>query len=283
MPNTHPLHALVLKLTAQNGGTLHSTVGELAHAAFYATLHAADPELARRLHDAPSRKGFALSPLHGYGQSPADRRFHINPGQPGWLRLCLLDDELFGTFMRHLMTLRQPVLHIGAVRLAISEVLGVPGSHPWVGYTTVAELRALNEAPRRWTLEFFSPTAIRWGQANDGTRRVEVFPQPRPAIASLRSRWDRLAGEQWGKEFEEWVERNIVVGRVHQWQTEPIRYKQNIYIGGVGKLDYHLLDKSNSTSSHANVAHFNRLLHLAFYTGIGYKTTHGLGQVRIES
>jgi len=33
----------------------------------------------------------------------------------------------------------------------------------------------------------------------------------------------------------------------------------------------------------ANVAHFNRLLHLAFYAGVGYKTTHGLGQMRIIS
>ena len=283
MPNSQSLHALVLKLTAQNQGTLHSTVGELAHAAFYAAIQAADAELAQRLHDAPSRKGFALSPLYGYWQSPADQRFHINPGQPGWLRVSLLDDELFGTLMRHLMTLRQPTIRIGEVHLAIGEVLGTPGSHPWVGYTTVEQLRALEETPRRWSLEFASPTAIRWGQADDGTRRVELFPQPRPAIASLRSRWDRLAGEQWGKEFEEWVERNIVVGRVRRWQTEPIRYKKNTYVGGVGELDYHLLDKSNSTSSRTNIAHFNRLLHLAFYAGIGYKTTHGLGQVRIES
>jgi CRISPR/Cas system endoribonuclease Cas6 (RAMP superfamily) len=42
-------------------------------------------------------------------------------------------------------------------------------------------------------------------------------------------------------------------------------------------LDYQLLDASSS----ANASHFHRLLHLAFFTGIGYKTTHGLGQVRL--
>lgn len=47
--------------------------------------------------------------------------------------------------------------------------------------------------------------------------------------------------------------------------------------GGYGKLEYRVLDARNQ----ANVAHLNRLLHLAFYTGIGYKTTHGLGQVRL--
>ena len=47
----------------------------------------------------------------------------------------------------------------------------------------------------------------------------------------------------------------------------------------MGKLEYQALDRSNR----ANVIHFERLLRLAFYTGIGYKTTYGLGQVRLLS
>ncbi|MBK8048914.1 MAG: CRISPR system precrRNA processing endoribonuclease RAMP protein Cas6 [Anaerolineales bacterium] len=47
--------------------------------------------------------------------------------------------------------------------------------------------------------------------------------------------------------------------------------------GGVGRLQYRLLDDRTPQ----NAAHFDRLLHLAFYAGIGYKTTHGLGQVRL--
>src|SRR4029453_17495420 len=142
-----------------------------------------------------------------------------------------------------------------------------PGSHPWVGYTTLDQLRADVDTPERWTLQFESPTAIRWGDADNGTRRVEVFPQPRMAIAGLRTRWDRMSGETWGREFEEWVERNVVVARIWHWEAQQFTYQKQRYLGGLGKLEYRLLDKTNGT----NVAHLNRLLHLAFYTGIGYK------------
>jgi CRISPR-associated endoribonuclease Cas6 len=126
-------------------------------------------------------------------------------------------------------------------------------------------------------LEFASPTAIRWGEADNKVRRVERFPLPRMAIAGLRTRWDRLSGDTWGRAFEEWVERNIVVGRIWSWRTESVRFQGTNYSGGVGKLEYQLLDGR----LRANAIHFERLMRLAFYTGVGYKTTHGLGQVRL--
>ncbi|MCB9148510.1 MAG: CRISPR-associated endoribonuclease Cas6 [Caldilineaceae bacterium] len=277
------LHALVINLIAQNAGTLPGSVGELAHAAFYAAVQAVDPALSARMHDAQERKAFSLSPLYGYWQSPQDKRIHVNTGQAGWLRLGLLDEELFAVFMQHILysglTGGAPTIRLGNVDFAIREVQGSPGSHPWSGYITVADLAALDATSTRWVLEFASPTAIRWEQADNGTRKVEIFPQPRLAMASLRSRWDKMTGDQYGKEFEEWVGRNVVVGRVWNWETEPFAYKRQSYIGGTGQLQYVLLDSSNQSYT----AHFNRLLHLAFFAGIGYKTTHGMGQVRVIS
>jgi CRISPR-associated endoribonuclease Cas6 len=282
---THALHAIVINLMAQEAGTLPGTVGELAHAAFYAAINALDPALATQIHDAQERKAFSLSPLYGYWQSPQDGRIRVSAGQPGWLRLGLLDEELFAVFMQHILySGREPFgrggaasIRLGRVPFTITEALGAPGSHPWVGYTTVEELAALDDAPDRWLLDFASPTAIRWGEADNKVRRVEVFPLPRLAIASLRSRWDKLTGQRWGLAFEEWVERNISVGRIWHWETEPFRYQKQTYGGGVGKIEYRVLDGRNR----ANVAHFNRLLQLGFYAGVGYKTTHGLGQMRI--
>ena len=274
---TTTFHALVIKLVALTAGTLNSPVGELAPAAFYAAVHAVDPALASQLHDVQERKAFSLSPLYGYWRSPADKRIHVRPGQEGWLRLSLLDDQLFAVFMQHLLSSQHPTIRLGECHFAIHEVLGAPGSHPWVGYTTLEQLRALQPDNRNWVLSFESPTAIRWQEADNGTRRVEIFPHPRFAIASLRSRWDKLTGEAWGLEFEEWVGRNVVVNRVWHWETQTFAYQKQNYIGGQGKLEYRLLDDSNREYT----AHLHHLLHLAFYTGIGYKTTHGLGQVRL--
>jgi len=278
---TQSLHAIVINLIAQESGTLPGTVGELAHAAFYAAVDAVDPALATQIHDAQNRKAFSLSPLYGYWQNPQDGRIQVNTGQPGWLRLGLLDEELFGVFMQHILfsgiTGGAASIRLGRIPFTITEALGSPGSHPWVGYTSWAALAALDTTPDRWVVEFLSPTAIRWGEADNKARRVELFPTPRLAIASLRTLWDRTTGDHWGRDFEEWVERNLAVGRVWHWQTEPFRYQKQTYIGGVGKLEYRVLDGRNR----ANVAHFNRLLHLGFYAGVGYKTTHGLGQMRL--
>lgn len=276
---TQSLHALVINLVALQTGDLPGTLGELAHAAFYAAVQAVDPVLAAQMHDAQERSAFSLSPLVGYGQNPKDGRIHVRQGQPGWLRLGLLDDRLFGVFMQHLLTNSHPTIRLGDVHFAITEVLGAPGSHPWAGYTTLDELAALDATPTQWTLEFASPTAIRWGEADNKNRRVELFPQPRMAIAGLRTRWDRWTGDTWGRDFEEWVERNVIVSRIWQWQTQSFGFQKQTYVGGLGRLDYRLLDASHT----ANTVHLNRLLHLAFYTGIGYKTTHGLGQVRIAN
>lgn len=273
--------SFVLNLTALNAGVLNGAAGELAHAAFYAAIRAADPPLAQRMHDAQERAAFTLSPLFGYWRSPQDKLIHINSGQPGFLRVTLLDDELAGVFLRSLQRQTLPVLRLGEIELGITAAIGAPGSHPWAGYTTVAELAALDQTTLNqrdaWTLEFASPVAIRWGELRNGNRRTLEFPTPRMAIAGLRTRWDRLTGDKWGRDFEEWVEHSIAVGRVWSWRSEALRFQGNTYSGGLGRLEYHLLDYDHP----ANAIHFERLLRLAFYTGIGYKTTHGLGQVRL--
>lgn len=60
---------------------------------------------------------------------------------------------------------------------------------------------------------------------------MEIFPQPRMAIAGLRSRWDKLTGNVWGKAFEESVERNVVVSRIWRWETQHFPYQNQRYVG----------------------------------------------------
>jgi CRISPR-associated endoribonuclease Cas6 len=229
------------------------------------------------MHDAQERASFTLSPLNGFVQNHKERTIRFTTGDAGWLRITLLDDQLADAFYQHLLRQTLPAIRLGEMHLGIASVFGAPGSHPWSGFTTVDALRALNHPHTEWAVEFASPTAIRWGDADNGARRIEFFPLPRMAIAGLRTRWDRLTGESWGRPFEEWVERNIVINQIWHWHTESFAFQKQSYRGGVGRLQYRLLDDRTPQ----NAAHFDRLLHLAFYAGIGYKTTHGLGQVRL--
>lgn len=124
--------SFVLNLTALNAGVLNGAAGELAHAAFYAAIRAADPPLAQRMHDAQERAAFTLSPLFGYWRSPQDKLIHINSGQPGFLRVTLLDDELAGVFLRSLQRQTLPVLRLGEIELGITAAIGAP-RQPSVG------------------------------------------------------------------------------------------------------------------------------------------------------
>lgn len=99
--------SFVLSLVAQAQGTLNAAAGELAHAAFYAAIDTADPDLARRMHDAQERAGFTLSPFRGYRRSPDGQTIHVGEGQQGWLRVTLLDDDLSAVLFRFLQ--RQPL------------------------------------------------------------------------------------------------------------------------------------------------------------------------------
>ncbi len=273
------LRALVLRLQARQNGRLDSPVGELANAAFYDLVRRADPALAQALHDGQHRKAFALSPLFGFAQNFQADQIPVQAGGEGWMRVAILDDALFRTFIGHLLDASRPTLRLGSVDFQIVQVLGSPGSHPWVGYLPLADLRNLSPAGDTWTLTFASPMAIGMGKSDAGRRRMELFPHPRAVVAGLRARWDAWSGEAWGRDFEEWVERNVVVSRVWNWRTVVFRYRRQHYVGGIGKVEYRLL----GDPADERAVHLHRLLHLAFYTGVGYKTTHGLGMVRIGS
>jgi CRISPR-associated endoribonuclease Cas6 len=270
-------HSLMLNLVALQPGSLLGPVGELAHAAFYAMIQAVDADLSSQMHDAQVRAAFTLSPLFGFGHEEKGKGIVVQPGQTGWLRVTLLDDQLFAVLVRRLLTQSHPQIQLGKMACAITDIWGTPESHPWAGYTTLAALAAQTEVRQRWVVEFASPTAVRWGEADNGVRRVEVFPMPRMALAGLRSRWDKLTGETWGREFEEWVERNVMVGRVWRWETRPFAFQRQLYTGGLGKLEYRLMDTTDARAA----AHLHRLLQLGFYAGIGSKTTHGMGQMRL--
>ena len=101
-PHFPDLYALIIKLTATQNGRLRATQGHLAHAAFLNIVQQVDPTLSEQLHEMDGRKPFTLSPLQGFGHGHKGQ-LTIGAGQSGWLRLTLLDPQLFQTFIRYFL------------------------------------------------------------------------------------------------------------------------------------------------------------------------------------
>ena len=271
------LNAIVVNLIATHDGRVPLTQGALAHAAFLDLVHAADPDLADRLHDSGARQPFTLSPLRDLpGAHPDEDCYRLRAGHRASLRLTLLDPDLFMAFLRRLLAAGPDLrLRIGDVTFAVESAIGAPGSHVWAGYTTAGELRERAGAEPRIRLFFASPTAINLGQKDAAKQRMILIPAPRFIFGALRGTWNRSTGDEIPLAFETWVDDFVFVREVRNWQTAVYQLKRGVHPGGFGDVTFEALDH------HAvHLRTLNLLADFAFYSGIGSKTTMGMGQAR---
>lgn len=275
--STLSLHAIVVNLIVTHDGHVPLTQGALAHAAFLDLVRAADPELASRLHDSGSRQPFTISPLRDMpGAHPDGEGYRLRTGNRAALRLTLLDPALFTAFLQRLLA-RGPELRlrIADVTFAVESAIGAPGSHPWAGYTTAAGLRQAAGGEPRIRILFASPTAINLGEKGPARQRMVLTPIPQYVFAALRGTWNRLTGDEIPIEFEAWVADYVFVREVRNWQTAVYQLKRGTYPGGLGDVTFEALD---ARSPHVRT--LNLLADFAFFSGVGTKTTMGMGQAR---
>lgn len=282
MTTSPDLYALIIRLTAARDGRLRATQGHLAHAAFFDILREADAPLAERLHSGDGRKPFTVSALEGFGRG-RDGRLFVEAGQEGWLRVTLLDPRLFAAFIGFFLRGNPRVaLRLEQTEFQVSEVLSTPGSHPLAGYATLADLRArwdataLTAAQSTIALDFRSPTAFSLRGGPGAGRRMHVLPDPPLVFGELAGYWDGLTGDDTQAAVRDFAARDVVVSR-YDLATHMGDYGGGrLQIGFAGRAAFEILNHDQPDLAR----HLNRLADLAFFTGLGSKTTMGMGQVR---
>ena len=268
------VYSIALKLRPVREGSIPATAGHQAYAAFLATVRRADRALAEVLHEAPLPiKPFTVSPLLGVPKA-LEGRVAITPAKDYYLRFTVLLPDIFQQFMRRFLTGEaRPTLRLGGVEFLISEVLTTPGASPWSGYTSFAQLWESAKAAEEITLKFTSPTAFNLGTKEWGKHFV-VFPEPALVFRSLLKVWNGYAPLAFAEEpLMEYVAKNVVVKR-HGIRTQMLRYPRHFQVGFVGRCTYGLMGKGYEYEKRA----LNALADFAFYSGVGYHTTMGMGQ-----
>lgn len=274
----HMLYSIVLTLAPTRETTVRATVGHQAHAAFLQTVREADPALADVLHmpNMPLRP-FTVSPLGGVPRARGGR-VRLAPEGEYWLRFTVLYPPVFEQFMgRFLHEQGRPALRLGGALLLIKEILVTPGSHPWAGYTSWAQLAGQARPTPEVALEFTSPTAFGFGQKGWG-KKIVVLPQPELVFGSLVRSWSALAPRALAiarDALMAYVQEHVVVKRLHGLETRMLRFGRSPQVGYVGQVTYGLM-----AGDEAARCQLDALASLAFYTGVGLKTTMGMGQVR---
>jgi CRISPR-associated endoribonuclease Cas6 len=276
--NGDMLYSIVLKLVPTCETTVRATMGHQAHAAFLRTMRESDPALAELLHlpNSPARP-FTVSPLLGVGRAH-DGEVPLSPERDYFLRFTVLYPPIFERFMtRFLKGDGRPVIRLGKAPLLIKEILSTPGSHPWAGYTSWAQLMGEARPEAEITLAFTAPTAFGFGQREWG-KKVMVLPEPDLVFGSLVRSWNNLSPPSLRVDRDTlmtYVEKHVVVKRLRGLKTQMLSFRRSPQIGFVGQVTYGLMAENEAAR-----CQLNALADFAFYAGVGIKTTMGMGQCR---
>lgn len=237
--------------------------GQALHGLFLALMGQDSPEMARRLHDMKGPKPFSLSPLEGECLL-RDGRCLAAAGARVSFRVNLLETDLLGKAAATSWQALQncPHLLLGGATVRVAGVEAVPGP----GFVSFHGLIEAASQSREIGLEFLSPTAFRVERKNF------LFPEPRLVFASLLHHWDAYSDRPLSTSVEGCLD-FITVSR-YQLQTEMVSFSKFKWIGFKGQVVYQL----PQWFTPEQVKALNCLTEFSFYSGVGWKTTMGMGQ-----
>ncbi|MGH2507342.1 MAG: CRISPR system precrRNA processing endoribonuclease RAMP protein Cas6 [Ktedonobacteraceae bacterium] len=306
------LYALLIKLRPLAHGTLMPFSGELIHAAWLDWLRTAAPEIGALLHDGNRRRLFTCSNLQ-FPFLPAKIReaergnihLPLDPAKVYTIRLTLLLGELFPLFYSSLLhfsnkengTQNQPFMRLGKQAFLLEEVVSSSeDASGWTGYTSfgtlVEKARALRlRVNETLELEFATLTTFHRGNASSPHGKYyALLPFPHYVFSWLAKRWQELAPPELAEivqyeRIERYIAEDGMIIEDHALHTHRVQFNRHPQRGFLGTCTYNLRgpDESDVPLGQLTIRQQIVLLSwLAFYTGVGYKTTMGMGQLRLR-
>ncbi|MBD0389707.1 MAG: CRISPR-associated endoribonuclease Cas6 [Nostoc sp. C3-bin3] len=271
-------HSLVLNLLPQSPIPPQYLTGRHLHALFLTLVSSVDSTLGDRLHDSTADKAFTLSPLQinspllkggkGGFKLQYSHQQPISAGTPCWWRISLLDDTLFGKLTQLWLNLNpNRPWHLGPADLYITSIQGTPQSiQPWANASTYAQLyEEASDRNSSINLSFSTPTAFRQGQYDT------TLPTRESVFNSLLSRWNKYSGIEFTQIAIESIFPSFI--NIH---TEILADSRSKFIGIIGEVTYKILGAVEPIQ----IKQINALADFALYTGVGRKTTMGMGMTR---
>jgi len=273
------LYAIVLRLAAMRPGAISRDHGDAARGALIKIIEQGDALLAQELHDANTHKPYTVSPVRG-GKRGSDGALHFREGDSAEWRFSLLCEPAFESLLRrYLLNRNLPHVRIGAVTYAIVDAFASGIGHADSGHTSVVELTerwscSPESLSRQIAFDFRSPTTFSRGKDEfTGRYRYCAWPEPRIVFSSLRKRWKDLGGLIPDDDFDGWIDKWVEIESFDLHQQKVIVESRPIPCF-TGQVRYQVYGDGRWLPL------MNLLADLTFWTGAGYQTPRGLGQVR---
>ena len=269
------LLSAVIEISPLKQCVLPTSTGNYIHGLFFNLLRACDADLAIKLHEDNRAKPFTVSPLHGNFSPVARGHNGLDPDKKYWFRFTSLNEELSSKLMTFLSGSRGKTCVIGDNEMIIQDVILDSAGHSWAGSSAHKRLYdkyiiRQEGICKNITISFFTPTTFKQED------NYLLLPIPRILFHTTLEKWDTLSGISIDrKDFLSWLEENCMVSR-YELKTRMWNFDKYKYAGFVGEVEF--TDTSKSDSFYR--ALWNLLADYIFWSGVGAKTTMGMGIAR---
>lgn len=263
------MSSAILTLKPVHHAKIPAWLGRAAQANFLQTLQALFPDLSGVIHDMPGAKPFTSSTL--IGARRRDGLTLIAPQDVLRLRYTTLHPKLTGIFQQALLPQWQAghfSLHQQPLRVVDIQTQDTR----WAAQADYVHLVDQASTRHKVTLAFTSPTSF---------KRTEGYftplPQPELVFSSLLDRWNAFAPFRLPDWLYQTVHCEVAIdaGRI---QTETLAFargRKGTVPGFTGKVTYRFMCNKEARR------YLNALASFAKYSGVGVKTTVGMGQVQV--
>jgi CRISPR-associated endoribonuclease Cas6 len=251
---------------------LPPALGRAAHAVFLDWVRAVAPAEATALHAAEPLKPFTAGLLEEGVRTDAagtpwlpDRHYH--------LRFTSFSPELSALLRERVLPARPERVRVEQGEGVVEAVYTAATEHPWAGETSYdalvrEHLLAVRPAPRRLALAFDAPTTFRVAG------RHVPLPLPELVYGSLLERWNAWAPVRLEESVRARAVRALAVA-YHRLQSRHVRFADSQQVGFVGQCAYAVVENDSDLLRQLGV-----LTAFAFWSGVGHRTTMGLGRLR---
>ncbi len=265
------LLSLVLQIQPYRSCRLPATLGNALHAFFMSLIADRDWRLAQNLHEAKREKPFAVSPLQG-DIATVNGFLSLSNEKEYWVRFT----SVAGVLSSLLLELKDSIAEVEIFE-EMFRVIGVradASEHPWAGQTTFEGMynsvfATQNASSRKIRMRFASPTTFRSGSKNI------PLPIPRLVFLHLSQKWNAYSPINLGPNIADVIDERLSLSR-HSIRTTILDFGRHKQVGFVGDCEFLIHGEDNILSRV-----FHLLSSFAFYSGVGHKTTMGMGQAKL--
>jgi CRISPR-associated endoribonuclease Cas6 len=258
-----PLTA-IFNLRTLNSTKLHRSYPALFHPVFLQRIWQTDEQMGSKLHNAGQMVPFSLSPILGIKKK-------IEEDQSAWVRVCLLTSELEDVFFKSLEMgcWHKPIYLNEAIFLVEDISVGKQPHQAWGAGEDYQELIQSNQAQKKVPFEIATPMSFKKSDLH--------YPLPDLALIynNLARRWNHFYPA-----YSLQTDPDLTQVSLSYFDLKTVPYalrKGGTIIGAKGRLTFTFRQETKTCFN------FNLLLKFAFYSGIGVKTTQGMGMCRILS